>query len=346
MESTLLRFASAFVAIGCGAAIAQGAPDTTTIRRDTVAAAVVPAVVAAPAPVVIDTARKDSAVTLAKPDTTVATKIDTLAVPATPKPDTTRPPVAKPDTAAKVAPTKMAALDSSHCVRKSAWSLEGTIRYGWRLGELLEEEDRLTRQFKVVLVDKNDDTTNVNPVATGLSYQAALWFKGCCGNQFGIGLEYASLSEHPVSTYSTSLTEDFLEQFLVTARYRKAKPVTQKFHLLYEAAIGYSRTTIHGIPLVYANQSEPRILLTSSDRAAIALLHESTDANGIHGEIALGGQWRPSAPVGLAIKLGVNTDKIWRESSVSVGTGAANRSNASDLWSWGFDVGLSASHDF
>jgi hypothetical protein len=333
MEPILFRIAATVVALGCGAVTAQ-VIDSTSLRRDSLT--VPPSVVAvAPTIIVQDSVHKDSLVVVAKPDTTVVVKPDTA----------TAMPV-KPDTSIKVTPPIMAAGASQQCDRKPVWSLEGTVRYGWRGGDLLDEEDRLARQFKVVLVDKNDDTSNVNPIASGFGYQAALWFKGCCGNQFGAGIEYAMLMEHPASTYSMDLTESFLEQILATVRFRKGKTISDRFNLFYEVAGGYSRTTIHGIPLVYANQNESRIRLTASDRSVITLLHKSTAANGIHVEAGFGSEYRISQNVGVALKAGLSADKMWREEAVTATSGATSASNAQDVSTFGFDLGLSASRDF
>lgn len=336
MQPILPRFAAlAIVALGGGTAFAQAIDSTAAHRDSTTAPASTPVVV--PAVATTDTAHKDSVLAIVKSDSTSA--------PVAVKPDTVLP-VAKVDTARKAPATKMAAFDSSHCSKAHVWSVEVGARYGWRLGSLLDEEDRLTRQFKVVLVDKNNDTSNVNPIASGFSYQGALWFKGCCGNQFGAGVEYAQLSEHPISTYSSSLSETFLQQILVTARYRRILPVASKINLQGELAAGYDRTTIHGIPLVAANQDDPHIHLSSSDLAVIDMLHESTAANGIHAEAGLGVEFRVTDKIGLALKAGMNGDKIWRETAISVATGFSSGSNSQSVYTWGWDVGLSASHDF
>ncbi|MEN9309667.1 MAG: hypothetical protein RL173_3599 [Fibrobacterota bacterium] len=338
MEPILLRFTAALLALGCGAAFAQ-TTDSTAVRTDTTAMAAAP--VSAPVPVsaaVVEPPKTDSSIAVAKPDSVVPSQDTVL-----PRRDSA---ISRPDTLLKPAQTTMKPIDSARCHRNGTWSLEGEIRYGWRAGDLLEEEDRLTRQFKVVLVDRSGDTSNVNPIASGPIYQAVLWYKGPCGNQFGAGFGYAMLDEHPASTYSASLSELFLEQFLVTARFRKIKKVSDRFNLFYEAAAGYNHSTIHGIPLVYANQYDPNIHLSASDLTYIGKLHEATAANGIHVEGLVGGEVRLGEKVGMAFKLGLNGDKIWRSSYFVAGSGATSVSNSADVYTWGLDLGLSVSRDF
>ena len=222
------------------------------------------------------------------------------------------------------------------------WALEGGVRYGWRLGALLDEEDRLTRDFKVILLGANDDTSAVNPIASGFAYQATAWLKAHCGNQFGLGLQYGRFSEHPASSYSSGLTESFLESILLTGRFRHVKPIGNMVELFGEAAAGWNHSTLRRVPLVAAHIDDPKLKFSNSDKDLIAVLNTESSTDGIHGEAGIGAALKFAPDWSVALSANGTWDKVWLQAS----SDEIEAQYATSPSFWGFDIGLSVAREF
>lgn len=293
--------------------------DTTTLRKDSTA---VPAAGAPPVPM-------DSA----------------AHVPPQPVPTS---PVAAPETLA-VSTNPMPRLAPAED-GASRLSMEGSVSYGWRMGKLLDEEDRLTRQFKIVLVGKDNDSNEVNPIASGILYQIAGWWKATPSNHLGIGLGYGRFSEHPASSYSSDLSEDFFDQFLVTARYRHSFELTERWKLLGEASLGWNHVRIERVPLVAAHRSDSMIQFKQAQLEQIELLQRNMDADGLHGQLGLNLQWFFLPSWSLGVTSAASFDRIWfqqvAKARISDGSEDIRRSLSGSPWFWGIDLGFSLARDF
>ena len=320
MELFRLRFAAvAFVGLG-GLASAQ--TDSTGLRKDSLAT---PAFVLAAVP--------DSSTTTPMPvdsgtkDSLVAAVAVVL-------------PVAKLDSV--VVPTVVAPAKGKRCGHCMTWAVEGSVRYGWRLGELIDEEDRLTRRFKVVLTDNKKDTSEVNPIASGFVYQAALWAKIPHGNQVGLGFQYGRFVEHPASSYNLSLSENLWEQYLVTARYRYCLPLGSSFRVFGEAAAGWNHSTLHRVALVAAHLDDTVLHFSASQYALVNALHASTETDGLHAELGIGAQYLFARSWSVGFTVNPSLDRIW----ISPNAGESDAAYDQSPNFWGTDIGLSVTHEF
>lgn len=306
MDSLLARSAILITAAG-GMAFAQmdsvSAPSTDSSK------AVVPApVVAVP---VVDTMVK----ALVAPDTAPAVA---PVAPIPPAADSAK--VVVPVAPAPVvdSPVVAAAADApKSCARHGSWVVEAGVRYGWAIGDLLDQEERLTKRFNVVLTDDNKDTSDVDPISTGVAYRATAWYKLGCGAQFGIGFQYGLFSEHPASSYAPSLTEDFLRQMLLTARFRHSHRLIDRLDLFGEVAGGWNKSTIERAPLVAAHLEDGTLRLSSAERALAKAVHSEADLDGVHGDVAVGIAYEvaPKWSVGLSAEYGIG--QLWLGSRTS-----------------------------
>lgn len=234
--------------------------------------------------------------------------------------------------------------------RRPTWAVEGSVHYGWRMGQLLHEEDRLTRLFKIVLIDADNDTSNLRPIATGPMVQAALWYKPCDHGQFGVGFGYGRFAQHPITTYNSGLTEDFFEQMLLTARYRYTHAVSTFLRPFAEAAIGWNHTSIRRIPIVAAHLSDSLIHFQESQIAQITELNQDQDVDGVHAQIGLGTEVRFAQAWSVALSGAYAWDRLWIDQSNSSQI-EGSPSNLGETLSrspdfWGFDLGFSVAREF
>lgn len=318
MQLPSVRLALTFLAIASGSALSQ--VDSAATRTDTTTQSVLPV----PA--------TDS---VAPP----------LAVP--PMDTAIRPPIAveKPtlESASRTSP-----LDSA--TSRRLWSFEATLSYGWRGGQLLREEDRLTRDFKIVLIGKGNDTSNVRPIASGTLIQATAWWKATPAQQIGLGFGFGRFNEHPVSSYDADLSETFLDQYLVTARYRYGLDLTKRWRLFGEAALGWNHSQIQRIPLVAAHRSDDLIKFKQDQLEQIALLHAQRTVDGVHGQAGLGIQFLFPQSWSISFSGATTWDRVWFEEAISakaVGTTVDPGETLSLSPSYGgFDLGLSVARDF
>lgn len=229
------------------------------------------------------------------------------------------------------------------CARHGSWVLEAGVRYGWTIGELLDQEERLTKRFNVILTDDKNDTSDVDPVASGLAYRAAAWYKLACGAQFGLGFQYGLFSEHPASSYSSSLTEDFLEQMLVTARFRHAYRLLDRLDLFGEVAGGWNKSTIERAPLVAAHLGDGTLRLNPAQIALAKAVHAETDLDGIHGEVAVGVGYEIASGWSLGMSAEYGIGQLWLGSRTSTDVELGYPESIGYM---GFGFGLFVSHGF
>jgi len=295
----------------------------------------------------------------------VATRIDTAtpAIAPTAMGDTTAPPMAAPapppaDTmglhhaaierpASELAPPTQA-IDSG--LPHRSWSFEATTIYGWRMGQLLHEEDRLTRDFKVVLIGKNNDSSNVRPIASGSMVQAAAWWKATSAQQIGLGFGYGRFYEHPVTSYNADLSETFFDQYLLTGRYRVSHEIFQHLRVFGEAAAGWDHSRIERIPLVAAHRTDDQIKFKQVQLDQIAQLNVQQTVEGVHGQTGVGIQWEFPKSWSVALSGASTWDRIWFKQAVSVNVAGSGGDLAETLSRspafWGLDVALSVARDF
>lgn len=209
------------------------------------------------------------------------------------------------------------AVAPESCARHGSWVLEAGVRYGWTIGDLLHQEDRLTKRFNVILTDDDGDTSDVDPIASGVAYRAAAWYKLACGAQFGIGFQYGMFPEHPASSYASSLTEDFLKQMLVTARFRHSYRLVNRLDVFGEVAGGWNKSTIERAPLVAAHLGDGTLRLSPAQGAQVKAIHAEADLDGIHGDVAVGIAYEvaPNWSVGLSAEYGIG--QLWLGSRTS-----------------------------
>lgn len=336
MASIIPRFVVVLVGLGVGVLSAQ--TDSTPVRKDSAPAVGVSTtpdttVKSSPASIPVVTPVRNDTVQVAIPIS------DTVKPPVAPEKVATDSQVAKPEAVKK--PIVKSDAVAKRC-EPPKWALEGGVRYGWRMGELLDEENRLTNQFKVVLLGADDDTSTVDPIASGVAYQAVVWLKAHCGNQFGLGFQYGQFSEHPTTSYSLDLTESLLESFLVTGRYRHVKPVASSVGIFGEAALGWNHSTLHRIPLVAAHIGDAKLKFSNSDKDLIAAVNRESSTDGIHAEAGIGGELALSPAWSLALTANATWDKVWLQAS----SDEIEADYSTSPSYWGFDIGLSVAREF
>lgn len=239
-------------------------------------------------------------------------------------------------------------LDST--TPRPRWSFEASLLYGWRMGQLLREEDRLTREFKIVLIGTDGDSSNVRPIASGTMIQAAAWWKTTPAHQIGLGFGFGRFNEHPVSSYNADLSETFLDQYLVTARYRYGYDLSTRWRLFGEAALGWNHAEIRRIPLVAAHRNDEQIEFQQTQLDQIAALNQLRTVDGVHSQAGLGVQLLLPQSWSISLSGASTWDRIWFERPIS----AKSEGSSIDLGEslslspsyWGFDLGLSVARDF
>lgn len=318
MQLPSVRLALTFLAIASGSALSQ--VDSVAARADTTTQPVLPAPIT-----------------------------DSVAPPlAVPPVDTANlPPVAAAKPHLEPATTTPSA-DSAASRRR--WSFEATLSYGWRRGQLLREEDRLTREFKIVLIGTEDDTSNVRPIASGTMIQAAAWWKATPAQQIGLGFGFGRFNEHPVSSYDADLSETFLDQYLVTARYRYGHDLSKRWRLFGEAALGWNHAQVQRIPMVAAHSNDDQIKFKQAQLEQIALLHAPRTVDGVHGQAGLGVQFLFPQSWSISFSGATTWDRVWFEEAISAKVAGSTVDPGETLSLspsyWGFDLGLSVARDF
>lgn len=330
MDSLLARSAILIAVVG---GIASAQTDSVSIPVADSAKVAIPAAVV-PTPVV-DTAVK--AVVASDTIRPVAPVAGTPPVVDSPKVVVPVAPVPAVDS-----PT-VAAVAPKSCARHGSWVLEGGVRYGWTIGDLLDQENRLTKRFNVVLTDENNDTSDVDPIASGVAYRAAAWYKLACGSQFGLGFQYGLFSEHPTSSYASSLTEDFLEQMLLTVRFRHSYRLINRLDLFGELAGGWNKSTIERAPLVASHLDDGTLRLPSADRILARDIHAETDLDGIHGELAVGVGYEIASGWSLGVSAEYDIGEVWLTSTTSAEDELGYPENVGYM---GFGLGLFVSYGF
>jgi hypothetical protein len=323
MKPSSVRLASILLTVASGTALSQ--VDSVATRIDTAALAV-------PPPATADTA----APAMAAP-AMVAHPADTIST----HPIAIEKPASEPAPATSI-------VDSAKPHR--SWSFEATTLYGWRMGQLLHEEDRLTRDFKVVLIGKNNDTSNVRPVASGTMVQAAAWWKATVDQQVGLGFGYGRFYEHPVTSYSSDLSETFFDQYLLTGRYRISHGILQRLRVFGEAALGWNHAQIERIPVVAAHRQDSLIKFKQAQLDQIAALNLQQTVEGVHGQAGLGIQWEFPKSWSVSLSGAATWDRIWFKQATSVNIAGSSSDLVETLSRspafWGLDVGLSVARDF
>ncbi len=330
MDSLLARSAILMAVVG-GIASAQ----TDSVSNPVADSAKVAApVVSAPAPVA-DTAVKAAAIS----DTTRPIAPATAALPVS---DSAKPVVPAAPSQVVDSPT-IAPVATRSCGRHGSWVVEAGARYGWIMGDLLDQENRLTKRFNVVLTDENNDTSDVDPIASGVAYRAAAWYKLACGSQFGLGFQYGLLSEHPTSSYASSLSEDFLRQMLLTVRYRYSYKLADQWNLFGEVAGGWNKSTIERAPLVASHLNDGTLRLPSADRVLARDIHSETDLDGIHGEVAVGAGYEIAKGWSLGLSGECDMGQAWLTSKTPAEDELGYPESVSYM---GFGLGLFVSYGF
>lgn len=330
MQLRTVRLALSSLAIASGSALSQ--LDSAAARTDSASAA-------APAPVPVPD-------TLAPPVAALPT-VDTASAGSSL--------VAPPDTApappppAIVTPVATPVTPAVGDGTPRAWTFEAKTSYGWRMGQLLREEDRLTRAFKIVLIGKNQDTSNVRPIASGTEIQASGWWNATAAQAVGIGFGFGRYGEHPVSSYSSALTETFFDQFLLTARYTLTHEASAHLRLFGEGAVGWNRSRIERIPLVAVHRNDDLIQFKQAERDQIAGLNLRRTVDGVHVQGGLGIRWMLPQSWSLSLSGAATWDRIWFERSMAstVEGSSVDVSYLSDSPAfWGLDLSLAVSRDF
>lgn len=242
-------------------------------------------------------------------------------------------------------PALPASTDPVKQERHFALVVDAGIHYGFTLGELLDEEGRLMRHFNVFLENKGDKTSQyaVDPISTGISYRIGGWARSNCGNQFGMRLQYGRLSEHPASSFSASLTEDFMEQFLVTARYRRSFSINASIEAFGDAALGWNHVNLSRLPIVAAHLDDGTLDNSKEIRDPVRAIHAETDLDGIHGEVAVGVEYKiaPRWSLGMSAEYGIGQLWLGSRTSTDVELGYPE-----SIGYMGFGFGLFVSHGF
>jgi len=332
MDSILARSAILMAAAG-GIAFAQTDSASAPVTDSTKLEAPAPVV----APIVVDTAVQ----AVVAPDTTSSVA---PVAPVPPVVDTAKA-VATAVTVPAVDTPAVAdvAVAPESCPRHGSWVLEAGVRYGWTIGDLLDQEERLTKHFNVILTDDKNDTSDVDPIASGLAYRAAAWYKLSCGAQFGLGFQYGVFSEHPASSYASSLTEDFLKQMLVTARFRHSYRLVDRLDVFGEVAGGWNKSTIERAPLVAAHLDDGTLRLSSAQGAQVKAIHAEADLDGIHGEVAVGVGYEIASGWSLGVSGEYGIGQLWLGSRTTTDVELGYPESVGYM---GFGLGLFVTHGF
>lgn len=317
----------AFIALASGVLWAQ--VDTATPRKDSVATAVLSAsdslkAQASPVPVV---------------DTAKPVVLDTAVKPASsPSPAIVVDSAKKTDEAAS-----MVAEAAPSCAGRWNWALEVGGGYDWVLGELVDKEDDLVRRFRVVLTDEENDSSAVNPIGSGFVARATLWRKSVSGNQFGLGVAYGNFRQHPASSYSASLTEDFFTELQVSLRYRRSMPLTSSIGWHGEAAVGWTNLSLLRASLVAAHREDGLLTLSSEEKKQVQALHREVDANGIRGEALVGLDLQLAPAWSLGFQLGAAYGQVWLSETAAIDAVVGYPDNLGYV---SLGAGLSVTRDF